>query len=160
MSKNTQYNLSHCQATGILSFTAITTDQWVLSSIYHLSLLVTNSQYAVVTIIISEVPYVMYVETEKHLTYKAPKCNELILSGGHGYRPDRRRRRYSTFAPFPGQMYATAVLAEGQVCEGAKVSIYQAVSHKYSSSSSDGGQYLALCAGRAAPPLPFCPRRH
>ena len=36
-----------------------------------------------------------------YLTYKAPRCNALILIGGRGYRPDRRRRRYSTFAPFP-----------------------------------------------------------
>ena len=28
-------------------------------------------------------------------------CNVLILSGGLGYRPGRRRRRYSTFAPSP-----------------------------------------------------------
>jgi len=27
--------------------------------------------------------------------------NALILSGGRGYRPGRRRRRYSTFAPSP-----------------------------------------------------------
>jgi len=33
-----------------------------------------------------------------------PRCNALILSGGRRYRPDRRRRRYSTFAPLPGHM--------------------------------------------------------
>jgi len=69
------------------------------------------------------------------LTYKALRCNALILSGGRGHRPDHHRHRYSTFAPFPdtcpttnprsgadqGQMYSTVVFGGRGRCPGANV---------------------------------------
>jgi len=30
--------------------------------------------------------------SNENLTYKAPRCNALILGGGRRYRPDRHRR--------------------------------------------------------------------
>jgi len=41
-------------------------------------------------------PSINYYTMRTRLT-----CNALMLSGGRGYRPGRRRRRYSTFAPSP-----------------------------------------------------------
>ena len=41
-------------------------------------------------------PSINYYTMRRRLT-----CNALMLSGGRGYRPGRRRRRYSTFAPSP-----------------------------------------------------------
>jgi len=67
---------------------------------------------------------------QKHLTYKVQSCNALILSGGRGYRPDRHRHQYSTFASFwthapatnprsgtdQGQIYSMVVFSSFASC--------------------------------------------